>query len=183
MSKSNNGHTGGFDFSGFASPPVEREFFPRDDMKPGEGVKIKINLDLLTLEKMEALEGEFNNIFQESAVSLKEAIAPPDVKGRKSTKMAVAGEKPLALPKIELFAFEKAKFRFFAGALAGLPGSTDANDRLIHSWDVQKDGTPIPVTHEAFLQMPPHGLSRLYRFCVGEANNPTPSEKKPSGSP
>lgn len=174
----------GFDFAGLASPPIEREFFPHEGMKAGEGIKLMLNLDFLTLEKMESLEAGFNAIFDETANSLRDLIAPPPAKGRrKSNKLAVTGTKPEELPKIELFAFEKAKFRFFAGALAGQPGSTDPTDRLIHGWDVVRDGKPVPISYEAFLQMPPHGLSRLYRFCVGEANNPTTSEKKPSSSP
>lgn len=207
----------GFDFSGFRSLPVEREFLPREGMKAGQGVKLMLNLDLLSLEKMEQLEAAFNEGIEQAAGLFKSPVPPPPAK---SDKLAVAGKKPLPkmkkaellakakflgltisadakideiaaeiqlaetvtfnYPKLELFAFEKARFKFFARALAGGPGETDPYDRLIYSWDVTKDGKPVPISYESFLQMPPHGLKKLYQFVIGEANNPTAQEKKPS---
>ncbi|CAN5508925.1 hypothetical protein BH10ACI2_BH10ACI2_04340 [soil metagenome] len=169
----------GFDFSGFRSLPVEREFFPMDGLAAGEGVTLQLNLDLLTLEKMDQLEIEFNAIFDEILNPFKEL--EKDAEANTETALVKSGEaepKPFQLPKFEMFALEKAKFSFFARVLAGAAGEADEYNRFIHSWNVTKKGKPVPITYESFLQMPPHGLARLYRFCVSEANNPTASEKK-----
>ncbi len=89
---------------------------------------------------------------------------------------------PPEIPQIELFAFEKARLRFYAETLAGEPSDTDPEKRLIHGWDVVRDGQEVPISYETFVQMPPHGLNRLYRFIMGVANNPTASEKKSSAT-
>lgn len=187
----------GFEFSGFRSLPVEREFLPLADMKAGDGVLLQINLDLLTLEKIEDLETEFNRLMNESmgfaealdaindaieAAAESEAPQPKQVKGK---KMPVAGTKPDAIkkfevPKIEIYAEQKARFRFHATALAGKPGNTDPYDRLIYDWSAVKNGKKIPISYEVFMQMPPHALLKMYYFCLGEANNPTTQEKKVS---
>lgn len=178
----------GFDFSGFFSAPVEREFYPTEQAeKDGNAILVKINLDLLTLEKMEQLEAEFNSIFEDAAglfAKIDEVKAEIDAGQKKEDALEKVDaiteelEKVPELPKFQLFAYEKASFKFYARALAGEPGNDDATHRLLHSWNVVKGKTPVPISYESFLQMPPHGLRKLYRFCVGEANNPTPQEKK-----
>ena len=184
----------GFDFSGFRALPVERLFFPTEQARADNNpVKLMLNLDFLSLEKMEQLETEFNAIFDETFGvfrKIEEAAEdlPEETAADAVTALAVVDEdtaataapeaKALDLPKLELFALEKSKFRFFVRALAGAPGEKDPNNRFIHSWDVMKGNKAIPISYESFLQMPPHGLMDLYRFCVGEANNPTAQEKK-----
>jgi hypothetical protein len=211
----------GADFSDFFSAPVAREFFPSEAAEAaGKSVTVYLNLDFLTIEKMEQLETEFNDGVSAAAGIIKkvEEVEPAKPKSR-STKLAVVGKKPLKkmktaellakaaeldldipdgatdeeiiaeielseiipfeFPRIPLFAFEKNRFRFFARTLAGEPGNTDPNKRLLHGWGlVDKDKQPVPISYESFVQMPPHGLHRLYRFVIGEANNPTPQEKK-----
>lgn len=173
----------GFEFSGFFAPPVEREFLLAEGMEPGTGVQIFINLDLLTIEKMQELEAEFNAIFDDSVAPIRkalDAVADAEQKDRDSEEAGADTDKPevTQLPKLELFALEKAKFKFFARALAGPEGDTNPSNRLLHSWNVVRDKKAVPISYESFLQMPPHGLIRLYRFCIGEANNPTAQEKK-----
>lgn len=165
----------GFEFSGFRKPPVEREFLPHEDMKPGEGVMLKLNLDLLTLERMEQLETEFDGIFETTV-----AKALPEASKAKSKKLTVAGTKPEPAAKISLFDYEKKMFKLRARMLAGRPGEDDPDTRIIQSWNVVADGKAVPVSFEAFLQMPSSGLRKLYEFCTGEANNPTKNEKKVS---
>lgn len=182
----------GFEFTGFSSPAVEREFLPTDSTKPGEGVTLWLNLDLLTIEYMEALEAEFNKQCDE-AITQFAGIAPepepePETKSgaKKSKALAVAGTKPEpkrdlpALPKVELFLMEKARYRFFIIAMAGQPGEDNPDTRLLRAWNVYRDGKKVPVSYESFLDMPPHALARMYRFIISEASNPTPQEKKAS---
>lgn len=169
-----------FEFSGLFSPAVDREFLPTDNLKPGEGLTLSLNLDFLTLESMEMLEAEVNNIVNNAAGFL-DAVTeveeePKKTRGKK--QIAVAATKPIPVPKIELFVFEKARYRFFARALAGQQGENDPSQRLIRDWNLVKAGTKVPVSYETFIQMPPHGLAKLYRYVIGEANNPTSSEKK-----
>lgn len=188
----------GFEFSGFISAPVEREFLPREGMKEGEGVKLMLNLDYLTIERMDQLDAKFNKMFDGSLGILKavdKAVSElatedePDptpktdaIAKRGKKKLPVAATKPApatpAVPQIELFVFEKARARFYAETLAGEPGNTDPEKRLIHGWNVVRDGEDVPICYESFIQMPPHGLTKLYRFVIGAANNPTSQEKK-----
>lgn len=172
----------GFEFSGFCAPPVEREFFPQEGMKPGEGIMLQLNLDHLSLERMDLMDARFNEIFDGSMSIMKmiEGVVEEANPKPKSKKLAAAAEKPkpVEVPKIELFTFEKARTRFYIEMLAGEPGNTDPFNRLVHGWNVTRDGQDVPVSYETFSQLPPHGLKRLWHFVMGEANNPTAQEKK-----
>ena len=193
MAKSN-----GFDFGGFRSSPVEREYFPVDGMKSGEGVTLQLNLDLLTTAKMTQLEDEYNAIYEDLArpfESLFKALKPaadekparkpveePENAADEDPAIEAADEKEedSSLPAMRIFSFEKANLTFYARVLGGSPENTDPYDRLIHGWNVTENGKPMPVSNESFLRMPPHAVKRLYRFCLGAANNPTEDEKKVS---
>src|SRR4051812_37482952 len=124
----------GFDFSGFRALPTERLFFPNEQAKADNNpVKLMLNLDLLTLEKMEQLETEFNAIFDETFGVFRKIEEAADVsddpaEAEASTDLTVVKDEndkvepqPAAVdfPKFELFALEKSKFRFFARVLAG----------------------------------------------------------------
>lgn len=183
----------GFEFNGLFTS-VEREFLPNEDLKKGQGIMLTLNLDLLTLEYMEHLEGEFNRIANEafsmlSYVRGEDAELQIDEPADEAAKaLAIVedaakaeGEKTFetdGMPPIELFMMEKARFRFWATALAGRDGDKDPDKRLLRDWSVVKDGKKVPVTYKILTQMPYHGLRKLYVFVIGEANNPTPSEKK-----
>ncbi len=180
----------GFEFSDLFSAPIEREFFPREGIKDGEGIKLMLNLDFLTMERMEQLEGEAQRI----AVEFAEAYGEPELidapegeapaAGKKAKKPDAGKETTEALqktsPKVQLFGIEKAMFKIMAITLAGPSGLTDPTQRLINSWNVVRDGKPVPVSYESFCQIPQHGLQKLYRFCLYSAPNPTKDEKKGS---
>lgn len=180
--------TKGFDISGFRMPPVEREFLPHEDVQPGDGVKLLLNLDLLTLERMELIDEEFRAMFDEKVepeteeLETSQALAITEPTS-KSKKLPVAGKKPekkkpSPTSAISLYAYERAVIPFRAKLLAGQPGEDDPDKRIIRSWNVVKNGKAMPVCYESLIVMPSQALEKLYLFCTREANNPTKDEKK-----
>lgn len=201
----------GFEFSGFLSPAVARDFYPTEQAeKDKTAVKLWLNLDMLTIERMEQLETDYAQFLDDAtgvftavselfkaddadsdtdtdAVAITDAVTDgKQPTAKKKKELAVAGKKPsktgLPATRIGVFAMEKTRLRFYATVLGGRAGENDPTKRLIADWNLVRDGKPIPISYEVFLQMPPHGLAKLYQFVLGAANSPTPQEKKQSSS-
>lgn len=137
-------------FSAMKRPPIKVEYCPHD-VPPGEGLKMSINLDLLTLEKMEELDSEFVN-------TMKTAQAEQEGGGESFSP----------------FVFDKANVKFKARSLGGNPGEDDPEKRLIRDWEMTDDDeNPIPVSYEFLEKMAKPILDGLYNFITAEASKPT----------
>lgn len=163
----------GFEFSGFRRPLIGVEYKPHPSVKDGEGVQLQLNLDLLTIERMEEIEANFNEVFSRFGASLADDAA----EGSDQEEGLVKKDR-----RISLYSYEKALFNMRVSLLAGTKGNADPNARFIHSWNVVKDGKPLPVEFESFDGMSTTAVADLYNFVTTAANNPTESEKKASGT-
>ena len=159
----------GFEFANLGRPAVDAEFKPHDAIADGEGLMLKLNLDLLTMERLEEMETEF----QKATTVTEPVSARPE--SEKSSEAEKSGEaentdrKEITPEKISIFYFEKANIRFKARMLGGKPGEDNPEDRYIREWNMQAEGKPIAVAYEFFEKMPSNVLNRLYDFVTGEA--------------
>lgn len=162
----------GFDLAGFRKPAIEVEYLPHESVNPGEGLKLSINADLLTLDKMDEIEARFNAMF-----------APPEPEQLAEGNNAADAEKPktalaIASPKVSLYTYEKEMLKLHVSLLVGEPGNTDPNGRFIASWNAVVDGKPVPIAYESLVSQPANLIKGLYDFVTGAANNPTKDDKK-----
>lgn len=145
----------GFEFEKLRVLPVEAEFKPNEQIVDGEGLKLQLNLDLLTVGKMEEVEAE--NRQREKDLTVLEAKQKNKSKKKEES--------------ISAFHFIKTDIRFKARQLGGKPGENNPADRYIADWDLVQNGAKVPVSYEIFEQMPLQLLNELYNFVVGEANS------------
>ena len=176
----------GFDIGGFWRPAVQREFLPHDGVEPGNGVKIMLNLDMLTREFMEKVDAEFAAMFEspeEAAKPKPKQLASSSKRKPKKDDEVKAEKKDTVSPSpFSLYVYERAMFDFRVRVLAGGPDENDPTKRLIQSWDVvDKQKKPVPVTFAALSHIPAEGIKRLYNWAMAESSNPTKDEKKESG--
>jgi|GEM_PF-6916754 len=172
-----------FEFGGFRKPPIDVEYKPHDSVPEGQGVMMKLNLELLTLDRMEQIDAEF-----EATLKSVEQEIDETAKGKKLLTEGGGAKKPARSDaggnNVGIFAFDRALLRMKIIMLAGAPGADQDKpfDRLIHSWNVVEGGAPVAITFENIARLPSAQIERLYAFATGEANKPTAKEKKRSGS-
>lgn len=167
----------GFKFNNLLRPPVAVEFLPHENVSPGEGLEMEINLDLLTLEKMEELDEEFRRTVsdlkqseQNPVVKTSISETAPDTENAEIIQAAAESEPE----SLSLFHFDKANIRFKARSLGGNPGEDNPAARFIRSWKMSdSEGNPIPVSYEFLVKFPKTVLDRLYDFVTNEASKPT----------
>lgn len=157
----------GFEIAKLRRPPVSVEYKPTEDIKDGEGLQLKLNLDLLTMARLEEMEKEFETTANTVAKVLKKNDEPESESETEETE------------KISIFHFDKANIRFKARMLGGEPGENNPDDRYIADWNVEADGKPVPVCYETFAAMPATVLKNLHDFVTGEASAPTKKSVTP----
>lgn len=168
-----------FEISELKAPPFACEFKPHPNLKDGEGLQLKLNLDFLTIERIDALNKEIENRVK-SFLPSPDVDAKPDALAKKSKKnpatetALVAPARPQGLDS--MYFLDKEHIRLRAIMLGGAPGNTDPEQRLIHSWDAVRGGSPVPVCFEVFAGMSKHMQQALYDFVTVEAQKP--SKKK-----
>lgn len=160
----------GFKFGNLRRPPVSVEYLPHESVKPGEGLQVELNLDLLTLELMESLDEEMQKTIEDIQTELDGSDETPPV----TDADAPAENKKPAATKFEMFHFEKMNVRFKARMLGGNPGENNPDKRFVRGWNMTDDeGKEIPVSYEIFEAMPKTALDSFYNFVTAEAGKPT----------
>jgi hypothetical protein len=184
-----------FEFSGFKRPPVKREYFPHESIKEGSGVQLALNLDLLTLEKMEEIDAQFDAMFAEISNTIENPVADELQVSQPAESQALVkvgsevDEELVPVPvkkesyrSLSMFQLDKAIIRFRAQMLGGLPGEDDPDKRFIKDWNVVENGKKVQVCYETFLRMSKPQLDHLYNFVTEEASNPTKKKDKRSAN-
>lgn len=148
----------GFEAEKLRRPLVDEEFKPYEGIPDGEGLKLKLNLSHITLEYLDNLDDFFNDF-------VNKLIKDEEEKNKAN---------PEALPKNKVNLFDGLKFniRFRAITLVGKPGESNPQTRVIHSWNLEKDGQPVPVLYDELIKYDERLISDLYDFCMKEAGNP-----------
>ena len=156
----------GFEFENLKRPPVDTEYKPRGDEEDGTGLKMQLNLDLLTMSRMEEMEQDYNRALKNlAAVAKKPKISTENGGDEEETADADNSQ------GISIFHYEKSNIRFKARMLGGRPGERNAEDRYIRSWNLEIGGEKVEINYEFFEQMPVTVLNALYEFVTGEANS------------
>lgn len=144
-----------FDIKGVSRPTVTAEFKPHENIADGEGIQTELNLDWLTLDRMEESESEYLNLSEEDLKQIEDG-------------------------KLSTYHFMKRDIRYRSRVLGGKPGSNDPEDRVIRSWNVVRDGVPVPIQYETFLSLPYVMLANLFQFCAFDAGKPTKKKEDQS---
>lgn len=165
----------------------ENEFLPHPSVKKGEGLKIHVNLDLMTLEYLDNTEKFFEQwkdeqlkkygISDEDFAEAAEAEKP----AKKGKKAVAEKPKPFVAPlQAELINDQlRLDIRYKAIVLAGRPGSDDPRKRWIASWDlVDADGKPVEISYEVVSKWSRHLITNLYEFCQKAGQTDKETEKK-----
>jgi hypothetical protein len=153
----------GFDVSNLTKP-VACEFLPPGCPK-GQGLKLELNLNLISIEFMEKLESELN----ETVVRAKK-ISEIEEKVLKGDESAFKAEES---PQISFFFQQKEEIRFKARILGGEAGKRNDPNRIIVSWDLERKGKPVPVCQEEIIKLGKPMVDALFQFCMLEAGQPT----------
>lgn len=184
-----------FELSALKALPHACEFKPNPNLKDGEGVQLTINLEFLTIERIDALnleiENRVKNLLPVPVPEVAEdKLQTSSKKGKQSKTTETAIEivpasepEPTALPSFDsMYFFDKEQIRLRAIMLGGAEGNEDPTQRLIHSWDVVHNKKPVPVCFEVFLGMSKHMQQALYDFVTDEAQKPTKKKSQQSES-
>lgn len=152
----------GFEFEDFNIPSVQAVYKP--EHFKGEGLKMMVNLNLITLEKMESIEADFKKWFDEFTKNHE-----PKKENTEEENTSKEQES-----KLEVFFLEKNQLRFRARMLCGKPGENNPDDRYIESWEMKnKAGEDIPVSYESIIGLSKKAIDDLYTFVTTEAGKPT----------
>ncbi len=174
-----------FELNDLKRPPVTVEYKPYDGIEDGEGLEMELNLDLMTIERMEETEAEFEKLFADLEKT-KNGESATDKAGENDggdeENSEKESRKQSGKPKIGMFYFEKNHIRFRARMLGGAPGDDDANKRYIRNWKMVNKGEAVPVCYETLARMEKTVLDALYDFVTGEASKPTKKSATPSVS-
>ena len=134
-----------FEYSNLYTP-IEVEFLPHENITPGNGLQLSVNLDILTLDFLEATEKFFDEWEKEQ------------------TNLGNS-EKAKNDPILQNIKFD---IRYKAMILGGRPNSVDVGKRVITNWSLQRNGMQVPVTFEELCKLSQPLLVALYDFCTNE---------------
>lgn len=148
----------GFEFSSLFSETFDCEYKPNENVPDGEGLQLKLNVDVLTYDFLKFSKTKFLEAKEQT----------------KEKKQSEAAEKQINLITDE--------FEFMARTLGGQPGEDDKSKRVIVDWNMQIKGSKVEVSYDFFLKWGYTSLQSLFNFCVYEAGKPTKKNETPSAS-
>lgn len=159
------------------------EFLPTTRTKKGQGLKVEINANLITLEYLERGKKEIEKLlgFADVYKQIEEAAAqeaaaaeegPADDKAAPVDFEVIKQRLDLQAQTYDRMAGE---IRVMARILGGNPGEDIPADRVVKSWDLTRAGRPVAVSFEELCRWDYKLLKKFYNFCVYEASEP---EKK-----
>lgn len=167
----------GFELNSFRRPAEAAEYKPKH-IATGDGVQLMLNLDWLTLAKMEETEADMLRSIEFENKQLMTVGNEAAEKENKSDDLNLLYKAQIH----SIYGFQKAQHCYKARVLGGKPGSTDPTDRVIQSWDVISGGVAVPVCYESFVQMPEAILTSLYDFCTNYSVTVKKTNAAPSNS-